>query len=47
MCPLEMLEGVLLLGGHGGRTGAVEVDVLPLAVTAVPDARLLGLGGAW
>lgn len=36
----------LLLGGHSGRTGAVEVDVLPLAVPAVPDAGLLRLHGA-
>ena len=38
-------EGTLL-GGHGGRAGAVEVDVLPLAVAAVPDAGLLRLHGA-
>lgn len=37
---------VTLLGGHGGRAGAVEVDILPLAVAAVPDAGLLWLHGA-
>lgn len=36
----------VLLGGHSGRAGAVEVDVLPLAVAAVPDAGLLRLHGA-
>lgn len=35
-----------LLGGHSWRAGAVEVDVLPFAVTAVPDTGLLGLHGA-
>lgn len=34
-------ETVLSIGRHGGRAGAVEVDVLPLAVAAVPDTGLL------
>lgn len=32
---------LLLLCGDGGRAGAVEMNILPLAVTAVPDAGLL------
>lgn len=31
----------VVLGRDGGGPGAVEVDVLPLAVAAVPDAGLL------
>lgn len=32
---------VISVGGNGERARAMEVDVLPLAVTAMPDARLL------
>lgn len=35
-----------LLGGDAGRAGAVEVNVLPLAVAAVPHTGLLRLHGA-
>jgi len=35
-----------LLGGDAGRARTVEVDVLPLAVAAVPHTGLLGLHGA-
>lgn len=36
----------LLLGQDRGRPRSVEVDDLPFAVPAVPDAGLLRLGGA-
>lgn len=36
----------LLLGQDGGRPRSMEVDDLPFAVPAVPDAGLLGLGRA-
>lgn len=38
---------VCLLGDGRGCPWTVEVDNLPLAIPAVPDARLLWLGGAW
>lgn len=40
-----MMAG-LLLGQDGGRPRSVEVDDLPFAVPAVPDAGLLRLGRA-
>lgn len=36
----------LLLGQDGGRPRSVEVDDLPFAIPAVPDAGLLRLGRA-
>lgn len=36
----------LLVWGDAGRAGAMEVNVLPLSITTVPHAGLLGLHGA-
>ena len=46
MMMMMMRKHLPLLGGHAGCAGAVEVDVLPLALATVPDAGLLGLHGA-